>query len=135
MNKQEKVESVQVRAQKKAARRAAFIQEIAGATARLVCGSVEPTPTTPFGIAYQHEWRAEREAEKREERREETLDWAVAQGLLPAGTTELPTVAVQQYLLETYAPGITPEKIRGQAEAVQVGIVTALLHSLNPVSA
>jgi hypothetical protein len=86
------------RAQKKAASRAAFIQEVAVATALLVCG--HGIKRGPFAQAF-HDWDMTRwRAEKVREANSDGLWWAIRQGLLPEDAT-LPSEEEQRRLLAT----------------------------------
>lgn len=113
--KAEKTALAEQRVQKKAARRAAFIQEVAEAVydydkqkAREWSeqNPLWPKPTTPFGIAYEQYRKVEfakqyakEQADKARYEEARVLDWAKTQGLLPTTATELPSEEVQRYLL------------------------------------
>jgi hypothetical protein len=85
------------RAKRKAARRAAFIQEVAEAVAGKVWGT--GPERGPFARACHEEEMAYWRASKVQEEESDGLHWALRQGLLPAGTKELPSDETQQELL------------------------------------
>ena len=95
--KAEKTALAEQRVQKKAARRAAFIQEVAEAIAVKVCGP--SIKRSPFAQAYHEEDMGSWRAGKVREDEAAGLRWAIERGLLPNGTTHLPSNETQLYLL------------------------------------
>ena len=98
----EKSAQATARAEKKAARRAAFIQEVAAAVALVVCGPPSPS-RGPFAEAFYQEDIAQYRASKVWGEEREALRWAIKKGLLPASSTELPSEELQCHLLEQAA--------------------------------
>lgn len=109
MKTEEKVEnsitatnSPSERAAKKAARRAAFIQEVAEAVAIKVCGPA--AIRSPFAQALHEQDMATWRVSKTREEEQNGLVWAIRQGLLPMDTTMLPTNEEQRQLLQRHIP-------------------------------
>jgi hypothetical protein len=101
-----KTATVEQRAEKKAARRAAFIQEVAEAVALKVCGPGRES-SGPFAEAYKEQNMVAWRASKVYEDKLNGLHWAVEQGLLPEGSTQLPSEELQRHLLQAHkAQGI-----------------------------
>jgi hypothetical protein len=113
----EKTALVEQGAQKKAARRAAFIQEIAEAVALIVYG-----PTTkrgPFAQACYKQGMADWLVNQAQQEEADGLRWAIKQGLLPVGAIALPSEELQLHLLaksthtiqdlqEAWSPAVYP---------------------------
>jgi hypothetical protein len=89
------------KAEKKAARRAAFIQEVAEAVALMVCG---PSPArSPFAQACYEQGMFDWQGAKAREEESNGLRWAIQVGLLPVGSSELPSHDLQRHLLASLA--------------------------------